>query len=110
MKNFLFLAIAALLFTGCAGIDLINEVPQAEFKRFEYHRGGNCTSAHITAIDSKLVDGVLEIGEIQIQADYGPAVNWNITLEGYKRIRGGAVPVPLDDPDFLPELPAPGGG
>ncbi len=72
--------------TGCGGLGLIDEIPRAEFKKFEYHRGGNVTSAHITATDSRIVDGGVEVGSINIQADYGPAVNFNIKLEGYRRL------------------------
>ena len=73
--------------SGCAtGQGLMDMVPNAEFKRFEYNRGANFTSMHIVAINArKTLGGEIEVEKVNIIGDYGPWVNFNITLEGYRR-------------------------
>ncbi len=91
MKNVLLLLLLGLLLlvAGCAGMDLISMIPEAEFTRFQYDRGGNVTSAHIEATNSKITGDEIQIDEISIKSDYGPAVNFNIKLEGYRRKLSG---------------------
>lgn len=87
MKNIFLIMIVALLCQGCAGCAsrLIDKVPQAEFEKFSYHRGGNVTSASVVAAGSQIKDGVITIDSLEVQENWGPAVNFTITLEGYKR-------------------------
>ena len=82
------LILTALIMTGCTLNEAINKVPTAEFKTFEYHRAGNMTSVDIEAKNSKVEGGTLVIEELDIKADYGPFSNFNIFIEGYKRIIG----------------------
>jgi hypothetical protein len=84
MKRLFFLLIICLTAFGCAD-RLISKVPSAEFRNFEYHRAGNMSSAHIKATNSKVKDDQIEIEMLNIQEDWGPFVNFNILLEGYKR-------------------------
>lgn len=71
---------------GCAtGKGLLLEIPTAEFESFEYHRAGNMTSMDISARNSKLDGDSISIEEVSIKADYGPTVNFNLSLKGYKR-------------------------
>lgn len=64
---------------------LINDIPKIEFETFEYDRGGNVTSAHIEATNSRFVDDHILVDEIVIKSDYGPAVNFRVKITGYKR-------------------------
>ena len=74
----------ALLCQGCAD-RLISKIPHAEFDKFSYHRGGNVTSASVTATKSRIKDGKITIESLEVQEDWGPAFNFTVTLEGYKR-------------------------
>ena len=89
MKRLLLTSLVlATLMAGCQGCSmksLLNEVPDGEFKNFEYHRAGNGTSAGITASNAAIQDGQLTIEQLSIKADYGPFVNFNIKLEGWKK-------------------------
>ena len=71
--------------SGCSQKSLIREIPLVEFNKFEYHRAGNFSSAHISAENSSINDEAVQIEKLSIQADYGPVVNFNIIIEGYKR-------------------------
>lgn len=79
------LALSGAVLSGCSQKSLINEIPLVEFDKFEYHRAGNFSSAHISAENSSITEKEVHIEKLSIQADYGPAVNFNITMEGYKR-------------------------
>ena len=86
MKSILMIATVALSLTGCGTADkLLNKIPSSEFKTFEYHRAGNATSADIVAIGSSIKDGYLTIDSLSIKEDWGPFVNFNMKMEGYKR-------------------------
>lgn len=80
------LIITALLLSSCSATNLIGKIPNAQFDRFEYHRGGNVTSADVQATNAVITDGELKIQELRIKADYGPMVNFNIYIEGYRRV------------------------
>ena len=82
MKKFLLVLAAGLLLSGCGYHDLMSKIPNTAFDRFEYHRGGNFSSAHITAIDAIKVDGSVYVGKATLTSDYGPFVNFTILLEG----------------------------
>jgi hypothetical protein len=86
---FLIILAMALIVGGCSGCvshkGMLREIPEAEFKEFSYHRAGNVTSADIVAKNAKIENGKISIGAIDIKLDYGPAVNWNIHIEGYSR-------------------------
>ena len=77
--------LSGAVLSGCSQKSLIYEIPLVEFKKFEYHRAGNFSSAHITAENSSINDEAVQIEKLSIQADYGPVVNFNITIEGYQR-------------------------
>lgn len=90
MKTKMFLlSFLALLLTGCGGCTVWNaqleKIPLAEFESFEYHRGGNVTSADIVATGCELKDGALVIQELSIVENWGPALSLNVRLKGYKR-------------------------
>jgi hypothetical protein len=71
---------------GCStGKGLLSQIPMAEFERFEYHRAGNMTSMDMVARDSKIDGDSILVDEVSIKADYGPVINFNIFLKGYKR-------------------------
>jgi len=86
MKKLLLLIIPFLLF-GCSGKSLMQQIPMAEFENFEYHRAGNFSSLHIQAQNAHMDKDLIIIDSVSLQADYGPFVNFNIKLEGYKRAR-----------------------
>ena len=65
----------------------MREIPMAEFDTFEYHRAGNLSSLHIQAENAHMDKDIIIIEKVSLQADYGPFVNFNIKLEGYKRAR-----------------------
>jgi hypothetical protein len=86
MKRLIVLAIAtALLLSGCSMAGNLAKIPEGEFERFEYHRAGNATSTHITAINAIRVGDMTEIEKVTVSVDYGPFANFLILLEGYKK-------------------------
>jgi hypothetical protein len=71
---------------SCGMHDFIGKLPDHEFKSFEYHRVGGAGSTHIVATDSVKVGDMIEIGHVDINADYGPMLpKFVIKLEGYKK-------------------------
>lgn len=85
-----------VLLVGCGGYKkLLTQVPDVEFESFTYHRAGNVTSATITATGAKLAGDVLTVDDLTITADYGPFVNFNINMKGYRRDLSN-VPIPKD--------------
>ena len=75
-----------MAFYGCSSYhEKLRSIPYAEFASFEYHRGGNFSSADIVALDSALKDGVLTIGSVSFVENWGPFFSLNISLKGYKR-------------------------
>jgi hypothetical protein len=85
--KYLFLLLFPFLLFSCSGKSLLHEIPNAEFTKFSYHRAGNMSSLHIEARNAKMDNNEIVIESVTVQADYGPFVNFNIRLEGYKRIR-----------------------
>lgn len=85
MKKILMIIIlSCFLFTGCVS-SMLEDIPRSEFKRFEYHRGGNVTSTTIIAENSKKTAKTYTVEKVTIKSDYGPFVNFSVYLEGYKR-------------------------
>ncbi len=84
MKKLLII-IFCLLLTSCSAKSLIAEIPDHEFTKFEYHRAGNVTSADIVAINAVRDENGVAIESVKITADYGPFVNFNVSIEGYYR-------------------------
>lgn len=71
---------------GCSSYNAqLQKIPYAEFDSFEWHRGGNVTSADIIATDARLVDGKLSIKSITITENWGPCFTLNVSLKGYRR-------------------------
>lgn len=89
MKKLQLLIIIILLsfLFSCSGKSLMQEIPMAAFDKFEYHRAGNVSSLHITATGAIMDKDYVVIDNVNIIADYGPFVNFNIILEGYSRER-----------------------
>jgi len=85
MKSLVTAIICGLMLTGCSMQGNLAKLPDGEFKRFEYHRAGNATSTHITAINAIKVGDMTEIEKVTISVDYGPFANFLILLEDYKR-------------------------
>lgn len=83
----IFLLVLLLIFPliGCSSKNLLNKIPDHEFKSFEYHRAGNATSTHIVATNAIRVGNMVEIEKIKISSDYGPFANFLIIIEEYKR-------------------------
>lgn len=81
------LLVLSLLFVkGCGGYnDMLKKIPDASFESFSYHRGGNVTSAQITATNATIDDNTISIENIDIALDYGPLVNFKLNLKGYQR-------------------------
>lgn len=94
MKQLLIILLSFLLF-GCSGKSLLRDIPMAGFDKFEYHRAGNMTSLHITATGAIMDEDYVVIDFVNVIADYGPWVNFNILLEGYsrERVKGDEVEV-----------------
>jgi len=86
-----FIIVLALLWiaafcSSCSSYqETLRKVPYAEFASFEYHRGGNFSSADIVALDSSVRDGVLTVGSVSFVENWGPFFSLNISLKGYKR-------------------------
>lgn len=77
----------AFAMVGCSYKALLGKIPDVEFDEFTYHRAGNFTSADITAKGCRY-DGdkdSLIVDDVSVKADYGPFLNFNIGLKGYKR-------------------------
>ena len=86
MKKGLILLVFVLLIFGCVPYnEMIKRIPLVEFNSFSYHRAGNITSASITATGARIENGVITIDDIHIIEDYGPFVNFDIQLHGYRR-------------------------
>lgn len=94
MNKVIAVAIIAMCCCGCGGCGcadrLIEKIPNAEFESFSYHRGGNVTSANVTASKSKIKDNKITIESLEIQEDWGPAFNFNLEIKGYSREINGA--------------------
>lgn len=101
-----------VMVSGCAGCGAWNKqldkLPPAEFESFEWHRGGNATSADIVATDARIADGKLSIGNISITENWGPFFTLNVSLKGYKRAlpqentvltQKAITPQPVQQPD-----------
>jgi len=86
IKKLLLLMLLPFLFS-CSGKSLMQDIPMAEFERFEYHRAANFSSLHIVATGAIMDEDYIVIDHVSLQADYGPFVNFNIKLEGYARER-----------------------
>lgn len=84
MKKIFIAILIIFCLSSCSIKHILAGLPAKEYKKYEYHRTGNVTSAHITAINCRRVNGILEIEEICIQADYGPFVSWNISFENLR--------------------------
>ena len=78
-------AVALAMLNGCATSRLIDKIPYASFDKFSYHRAGNVTSADVQAVGASFDGKVMTIKSLDIQEDWGPAVNLSIRIEGYKR-------------------------
>lgn len=87
MKRQLFvLMIIGMLLPGCAAYNqMLKDIPSVEFESFTYSRGGNTTSATISATNAVLKDGVLEIEHIHITQNWGPFLDFDVQMRGYKR-------------------------
>ena len=94
--KYIILLISIVSLTGlssCSSIfptanGMLDKIPHVEFDKYEYHRSGNVTSADITAIGGVINEDELMIESLHIKADYGPMVNFNILIEGYKEYIG----------------------
>jgi len=92
MKKLLFLLFIVFLLSGCGSAqkmakgynDLIKQIPTNEFKKFEYHRSGMYSSAHIIAKDAAKDGDLLMIDSFYMQLNYGPE-NLTVSVEGYIR-------------------------
>lgn len=78
-----FIIVLCLLLSGCSFHGLMDKVPNHAFSKFEYHRGGNFSSTHITAKNAIKVDGEIIIESLVLTSDYGPFANFTIILEDY---------------------------
>jgi hypothetical protein len=85
MNKLVILLTVVLILSGCAG-NYLDKIPNGGFTRFEYHRGGNVTSAHIIATDAVAENGIVLVDKIDIHADYGPFLNFEVKLEGYESV------------------------
>ena len=92
MQKIMFCLIVLALCSGCATSRLIDKIPYASFDKFSYHRAGNVTSADIQATGANFDGKVMAIQSLNIQEDWGPAVNLSISIEGYKRFANERVP------------------
>jgi hypothetical protein len=63
----------------------MEKIPNTEFKSFSYYRAGNFSSASVEAKNGHLKENTLEIESITIKENWGPAVNFYLNIEGYKR-------------------------
>lgn len=70
-----------MLTSGCGYHSLMDKVPNHAFTRFEYHRGGNFSSTHISAMNAIKIDGAVLIEKMTLTSDYGPFVNFTILVE-----------------------------
>lgn len=75
--------VACLLLSGCSFHGLMDKVPNHAFSKFEYHRGGNFSSTHITAKNAIKIDNEMIIESLVLTSDYGPFANFTIILEDY---------------------------
>ncbi len=86
--RFLFLALGLVLvsftLSGCIA-GLMEKIPDHAFTRFTYNRAGNLTSAHIEAVNAKQEGKYLKIESLSIQENFGPMVNFSMSIEGYER-------------------------
>jgi len=92
MKKLIFLLVMAFLLSGCGSTqkmvtgynNLMKQVPNNEFSRFEYHRSGMYSSAHIVAKEGAKDGNLMMIQSLNIQLNYGPE-NLTIALDGFTR-------------------------
>ncbi len=92
MKRIILLLTFCILISGCGGAtkitkgynDILAQLPTNEFKKFEYHRSGMYSSAHIIAKDAAKDGDLLMIDSFYMQLNYGPE-NLTVSVEGYIR-------------------------
>ena len=94
MVKVLTLLLVLLSVSGCAGYThMLNAIPYAEFGEFRYSRGGNFSTATISASNAWFEGGApgetgtLVIGDATITVDYGPFVNFDVYIENWHRER-----------------------
>ena len=94
MKKLLLLAAIILFLPGCMGgaskmiasqKELMAQIPDHTFSKFEYHRAGMYSSAHIIAKDAIKVGGAVEVGSISMTLNYGPE-SLVISVDGYSHV------------------------
>lgn len=98
MRKSLCICVIILTVTGCAYNSFLDQIPMAEFESFSYHRSGNVTSATVTAQGASIKDRVITIQELHITADYGPFVNFDVQLKGYRRALPPNAELPPEKP------------
>lgn len=85
-KQLFILMLFVMLLPGCVSYDqMLKKIPKVEFESFSYHRGGNTTSASISATNAVIEKGVIEVEYIHIIQDWGPFLNFDVQLRGYRR-------------------------
>lgn len=81
-----FMFLVTVLCSSCSWNSELSNVPTIEFDTLKYHRAGNTTSADINAKKSRINGCIQEIEELHVNADYGPFVNFAISITGFKRV------------------------
>lgn len=67
------------------------KIPQASCESFEYHRGGNFSSADIVATGISKEGNVLKIQSVSFVENWGPFFNTHVTIKGYSRTLSDAI-------------------
>ena len=72
---------------GCTPLHtMIETIPNVEFDTFYSHRGGNVTSATVSAEDAVKEGDNIIIGEVEVTLDYGPFFNYYMKMTGFTRM------------------------
>lgn len=81
-----FLLLLTILLSSCASFDKdLESIPDIECETFTYNRGGNFSSSFIQVKGAKIDGEYIVFDEVIIDTKYGPVVNFNLRIEGYKR-------------------------
>lgn len=84
MKYLIILSL--LILPACSNVSRsLNNIPNAEFKTFEYHRAGNFSSADIVVNGAKIDGKLIKFDEVRITEDWGPFFNISVKIEEYQR-------------------------
>ena len=82
MKKLILLLLSCVFLIGCVQ-SYLDILPTNSFDQYDYHRGGNISTAHVEAIGGVKTDDGITIKSVLIDVDY-PGFTLDIKIKGLK--------------------------